>query len=86
MSFGSQPHLSQRYCGTPAGFFAPHSVQNLPLFTVPQEQLHPSAGIGLGAPHSVQNFPVFPVAPQLQSQPDAIGCPAIDGCPADSIC
>lgn len=56
-SSGSQPHLSQRYNGSPAGFGFPHSIQNFPLFTVPQLQVQPSAGFGF--PHSMQNFPVF---------------------------
>ena len=54
---GSQPHLSQRYWGTPAGFFAPHSEQNFPLFTAPQAQTQPSAS-GFLVPHSGQNLPV----------------------------
>ena len=67
-SAGSHPHLSHLYCGTPAGFFAPHSEQNLPLFTAPQEHFQPSsAGMGLGLPHSGQNFPLT-VAPQLHFQ------------------
>ena len=40
--WGSQPHLSHLYWGTPAGFFAPQLGQNLPLFTLPQEQVQPS--------------------------------------------
>ena len=68
---GSQPHLSHLYWGTPAGFFAPHSAQNLPLFTAPQEQVQPSAA-GLGLPHSGQNFPVA-VAPQAHCQLSAAG-------------
>ena len=66
---GSQPHLSHLYCGIPAGFFAPHSGQNLPLFTAPQAQVQPSSA-GFGAPHSGQNLPVA-VAPHLQVQPPA---------------
>lgn len=88
MSLGSQPHLSQRYWGTPAGFFAPHSVQNLPLFIVPQEQFQPSAWTGLGAPHSAQNFPLLPAQPQLQIQPSADGAwlTAPEGWPAWFVC
>ena len=59
----SQPHLSQRYCRAPAGLGLPHSAQNLPLFTVPQEQVQPSVSTGLGLPHSGQNLPLT-VAPQ----------------------
>ena len=67
-SAGSQPHLSHLYWGTPAGFFAPHSEQNLPLFTAPQAHVQPSsAGAGLGLPHSGQNLPVT-VAPQAHFQ------------------
>ena len=55
-SSGSHPHLSHLYWGTPAGFLAPHSGQNLPLFTAPQVQVQPSSA-GLGEPHSGQNFP-----------------------------
>ncbi len=69
---GSQPHLSHLYTGTPAGFFAPHSGQNLPLFTAPQLQVQPSSA-GFGLPHSAQNLPVF-VAPQLHFQLFAAGC------------
>ena len=77
-SAGSQPHLSHLYWGTPAGFFAPQLGQNFPLFTLPQEQVQPSAG--LGAPHSTQNFPVFPFTPQEQVQPaDAAGAEAAPG-------
>ena len=35
-SAGVQPHLSHLYWSAPAGFFAPHSMQNLPWFFVPQ--------------------------------------------------
>ena len=38
-SSGSQPHLSQRYRGFIAGFGEPQLVQNLPVFTAPQEQV-----------------------------------------------
>ena len=34
----------------------PHSEQNLPLFTAPQEQVQPAAAAGLGLPHSGQNL------------------------------
>lgn len=47
-------------------------MQNFPLFTVPQEQVHPSVSAGLGEPHWVQNFPVA-VAPQLHRQALAAG-------------
>ena len=54
-----------------AGFFAPHSGQNLPLFTLPQAQTHPCWG--LGAPHSTQNFPVL-TAPLFDGAAgDAVG-------------
>lgn len=67
-SAGSQPHLSQRYRGALAGFFAPQFEQNLPLLTFPQVQVQPScAGSGFFAPHSGQNLPVA-VAPQLHFQ------------------
>ena len=66
-SSGSQPHLSHLYCGTPAGLGLPHSAQNFPLFTAPQEQVQPFVSAGLGFPHSGQNFPVA-VAPQEQVQ------------------
>ena len=39
----------------------PQLAQNLPLLTLPQEQVHSPAG--LGEPHSEQNLPVF-TAPQ----------------------
>ena len=64
-SAGSQPHLSHLYWGTPAGFLAPHSVQNLPLFTVPQAHFQPSSGFL--APHYGQNLPVA-TAPQAHFQ------------------
>ena len=64
-SDGSQPHLSHLYWGTPAGFFAPHSVQNLPLLAVPHAgQVQLFAGSGLFAPHSGQNYPTA-FAPQF---------------------
>lgn len=67
-SAGSQPHLSQRYRGALAGFFAPQFEQNLPLLTFPQVQVQPSCeGSGFFAPHSGQNLPVA-VAPQLHFQ------------------
>lgn len=67
-SAGSQPHLSQRYRGALAGFFAPQFEQNLPLLTFPQVQVQPScAGSGFFAPHSGQNLPVA-TAPQLHFQ------------------
>lgn len=69
-SSGIQPHLSHRYWGAPAGFRAPHSEQNFPWFTAPQEQVQPAAGSGFLAPHSGQNLPVT-VAPQLHLQPSA---------------
>ena len=66
---GSQPHLSQRYWGTPAGFFAPHSEQNFPLFTAPQAQTQPSdTCTGFLAPHSGQNFPVAAVPQEGHTQ------------------
>lgn len=46
----------------------PQLAQNLPLLTLPQEQVHSPAG--LGEPHSEQNLPVF-TAPQEQVQPAA---------------
>ena len=45
-----------------------HSEQNLPVFTVPQEQVHSADGFGLA--HSEQNLPVFTV-PHEQ-----VHCPA----------
>ena len=42
-------------------------MQNLPLFTAPQEQVQPPEAAGLGLPHSRQNLPVFTV-PQEQVQ------------------
>ena len=62
-SAGTQPHLSQRKF---IGFLAPHSGQNLPLFTAPQEQVQLSSA-GFFAPHSGQNLPVA-VAPQAHFQ------------------
>ena len=62
-SAGSQPHLSHRYNGAPAGFGFPHSIQNLPLFLAPQLQVHEPGSSGFGLPQLTQNFPVFPVAP-----------------------
>ena len=52
------------------GMGFPHSEQNFPVFTVPQEQVQLAAGAGCGLPHSEQNFPVF-TAPQEQVQPAA---------------
>ena len=75
-SAGSQPHLSHLYCGTPAGFFAPHSAQNLPLFTAPQAQTQPSAwASGFFVPHSGQNFPVAeaPHCGHFQPSPAGFG-------------
>ena len=69
-SSGCQPHLSQRYWGTPLGFLLPQSEQNLPLFCWPQEQVQLPLSAGLGLPHSGQNLPLA-VAPQLHFQPPA---------------
>ena len=57
-----------------AGFLVPHSMQNLPEFSLPQlGQIHVPAGAGLGDPHSMQNLPVFWL-PQLgQVHPFAAG-------------
>ena len=64
----------------PAGFGAPHSVQNLPLFTVPQEQVQPSAAAsGFFEPHWVQKLPVF-TAPQVQVQPGPAAFAGWAGC------
>ena len=71
----SHPHLSHLYCGTPSGFFAPHSEQNLPLLTAPQAHFQPADSTGFGLPHSGQNLPVA-VAPQEHFQlfAEAVGC------------
>ena len=45
----------------------PQLAQNLPLLTLPQEQVHSPAG--LGEPHSEQNLPVF-TAPQAHFHSD----------------
>ena len=42
-------------------------LQNLPVLTVPQEQVHAPDGAGAGLPHSEQNLPVLTV-PQEQVQ------------------
>ena len=81
---GSQPHLSQRYWGTPAGFFAPHSGQNLPLFTDPQAHVQPSSA-GFLAPHSVQNLPVA-VAPQEGHFQPPAGAAGAAGAGAAACC
>ena len=73
MSSGSHPHLSHLYTGTPAGFLAPHSAQNLPLLKVPHEHVHPRASLGCGCPHSEQNLPVFPACPQAHVHPVKLG-------------
>ena len=74
-SSGSQPHLSQRYSGSDAGFFAPHSEQNLPLFTAPQEhvQVFAAAGSGFFVPQEEQNLPVDTVPHCGHVQPFAAG-------------
>ena len=77
-SSGSQPHLSHLYFGVPAGFFVPHSAQNLPLFSLPQVgQVQPSAS-GFFAPHSGQNLPVavLPHCGQIQAPAGAAGAAA----------
>ena len=71
-SSGSQPHLSQRYCGTPAGLGLPHCGQKRPLLWLPHTQIQTFSS-GFFAPHSVQNLPVFSAAPQLQAQPVRVG-------------
>ena len=80
-SAGTQPHLLQRYWGAALGFLAPHSVQNLPWFTVPQLQVQLAGASGRLAPHSVQNLPVA-VAPQLHFQLSAAGAGADAGAAA----
>ena len=65
-SSGSQPHLSQRYRGFIAGLGEPQLVQNLPVFTAPQEQVQLAFAAGAGgffAPHSGQKLPET-IAPQ----------------------
>ena len=77
-SSGSQPHLSHLYFGVPAGFFVPHSAQNLPLFSLPQVgQVQPAAS-GFFAPHSGQNLPVavLPHCGQVQAPAGAAGAAA----------
>ena len=74
-SSGSQPHLSHLYRGSASGFFAPHSGQNLPLLTAPQEHTQPfcaGAASGFFAPHSGQNLPVT-TFPQAHCQLSAAG-------------
>ena len=86
-SAGSQPHLSHLYWGTPAGFFVPHSAQNLPLLDAPQvgQVQAPSAdalgGSGFLAPHSGQNLPVatLPQAQVQLSPAGAAGCAGAAG-------
>ena len=66
-SSASQPQRAHlRLCA--AGRGLPHSLQNFPVFFIPQEQIHSSLAAGLFLPHSPQNFPVFFFAPQTQSQ------------------
>ena len=55
----------------------PQLLQNFPLFTCPQLQVHSLEGAGF--PHSLQNFPVF-TCPQLQVQLPAVGCALFTGC------
>ena len=45
----------------------PHSAQNLPVFSAPQEHFHLPLSAGFGLPHSEQNLPVFS-APQEHFQ------------------
>lgn len=45
----------------------PHSLQNFPVFTMPQAQVQGPLATGFGPPHSEQNFPAFTV-PQAQVQ------------------
>ena len=40
-----------------SGFFDPQLLQNLPVFSVPQEQVQLPAGAGLGEPRLLQNLP-----------------------------
>ena len=51
------PHFG--HAATADGCFSPHSMQNLPVLTVPHfGQVHPAAASGFFAPHSVQNLPL----------------------------
>ena len=70
---GSQPHLSHLYWSAPAGFLAPHWVQNRPRFTAPQTQVQPSKLSGFLQPHWAQKFPPA-LAPHFgQVQVDGAG-------------
>ena len=82
----SLPQLGQNHlAGAGAGAGLPHSEQNLPLLTAPQEQTQPSAG--LEAPHSIQNLPVF-TAPQEHFQvfAPAAGAAGAAGAEAAGCC
>ncbi len=65
----------------PAGFFAPHSTQNLPLLAVPQlGHVQELTGEGRFVPQSGQKLPLA-CAPQLgQTQVLAAGAAAGAGC------
>ena len=68
-SSGTQPHLSHLYLRTAAGLAFPHSTQNFPLLTAPQEQVQlPLGAAGFGFPHSGQNFPVAVVPQEAHTQ------------------
>ena len=81
-SAGVQPHLLHLYLITAAGRFAPHSEQNLPLFTAPQEhvQVFAAAGSGFFVPQEEQNLPVDTVPHCGHVQPFAAGAAVCCGC------
>ena len=54
------------------GFGLPQFGQNLPVLTLPHEQVH-SSETGFGLPHSEQNLPILPFFPHEQFQLSAIG-------------
>ena len=59
------------------GFGFPQPEQNLPVLTMPQEQVQLWLLSGFGCPHAEQNLPVL-IVPQEQVQPwllSGFGCP-----------
>ena len=87
-SSGSQPHLSHRYWGTPAGLGLPHSEQNFPLLIAPQLHTQPaSTGTGRGWPQRRTEFSNISrsdrrnssMYPQLRRMPGR-HCPAFRHC------
>lgn len=62
------PHSEQ--VSSVDGFLLPQFEQNLPVFSVPQEQVHVASEAGFALPQFWQNLPVFSV-PQVHFHEDS---------------